>query len=75
MAVLCLVRNSQWDRKHTAFMATVRPTWEDEEGKERQTDLFAELETVVDRYREERRSQNRGPSSGANRLDFRPPKR
>jgi type I restriction enzyme M protein len=50
MAVLYLVRNPRWNRQHKAFVATVRPTWTDENGAEQPTNLFAELETIVDQY-------------------------
>ena len=50
MAVLYLARNTRWNAKHKVLMASVRPTWMDDNGEVQQTNLFAELETIVDHY-------------------------
>jgi hypothetical protein len=51
MAVVYLVRNPQWNPARKVVLASVAPKWTDENGTEHDTDLFAELETIVDRYR------------------------
>ena len=53
MAVLYMIRNPQWNRRRKVLLASLLPEWQDEQGEKRTTDLFAELETTVDRYREE----------------------
>jgi type I restriction enzyme M protein len=50
MAVLYLVRNPRWNLSRQVLLASVLPEWTDEDGETHQTDLFAELETIVDRY-------------------------
>ena len=50
MAVLYLVRNTRWNAQHKVLMASVRPTWVDDNGEEQQTNLFGELETIVGHY-------------------------
>jgi N-6 DNA Methylase len=50
MAVLYLARNTRWNAEHKVLMASVRPTWVDDKGEAQQTNLFAELEMIVDHY-------------------------
>jgi hypothetical protein len=64
MAILFLICNPQWNRNHKVLMATIRPTWKDENGQEQPTDLFAELESIVDRYQNELTVENQALSSG-----------
>jgi hypothetical protein len=70
MAVLYLVRNPNWNRSRTIVLASVLPEWKDEDGAKRTTDLFAELETVVDRYRSEVETANRALPPGNGLADF-----
>jgi hypothetical protein len=53
MAILYLVRNTNWNAARKVLLARVLPQWTDETGESRPTELFAELEAVVDRYRAE----------------------
>jgi hypothetical protein len=50
MAVVYMVRNPKWNPRRRVLMANVAADWSDEDGEVRQTDLFAALETLVDRY-------------------------
>jgi hypothetical protein len=50
MAIVYLVRNTRRTDRPKTFMANVHPTWVDDAGQEQPTNLFAELETVVDQY-------------------------
>ena len=50
MAILYLVRSPQWNASRKVLLASVQSAWKDEAGVEHPTDLFGELETIVDRY-------------------------
>jgi hypothetical protein len=50
MAIVYLVRNPRWNAERQVLLASVHPTWKDEDGTEHATNLFGELETIVDRY-------------------------
>jgi hypothetical protein len=52
MAILYLARGVRGRTRHKALLAGIQPTWVDEQGQEQPTDLFAELEAIVDRYTE-----------------------
>jgi type I restriction-modification system DNA methylase subunit len=59
MAILYLVRNPNWNKHRKVLLATVLPEWTDEEtGEIRPTDLFGELESIVDRYESEVEPEN-----------------
>ena len=64
MAIVYLVRNAHWNRKHKVLLASIQPTWRDEDGVEKPTDLFAELEAIVDRYRNDLVVGNQDVNSG-----------
>jgi hypothetical protein len=50
MAIIYLVRNPGRQAKRKVLLASVQSTWKDDAGTEQTTDLFGELETIVDRY-------------------------
>src|SRR5204863_9660928 len=50
MSIVYLVRSLQPDPKAKVLMVNVEPTWIDESGAEQATNVFGELESVVDRY-------------------------
>jgi type I restriction enzyme M protein len=70
MAVLYLVRNPQWNRTRRVLMASVLPDWTDENGEKRITNLFAELESIVDRYRSDVETSNSRLAAGSGLKDF-----
>jgi len=53
MAIIYLIRNPHPDPNRKVLMASVEPTWTDDNGAEQNVDVFGELETIVDRYLEE----------------------
>ncbi len=70
MAVLYLVRNPNWNPSRKVVLASVVPEWQDEDGNEHTTDLFAELEGIVDRYRSEVEPANRALPPGEGLAGF-----
>jgi hypothetical protein len=70
MAVVYLVRNQRWNRKQRILMATVAMDWQDDDGDKHDTDLAAELETLVDRYQSEIAPYNARLPPGNGMLDF-----
>ena len=64
MAVIYLVRNPAWNAKRKVLLASVQPDWTDDEGNEHTTDLFGELETIVERYLAEIEPANRNLPPG-----------
>ncbi len=50
MAIVYLVRNPLWNANRKVLLASVQSSWNDGAGIEHTTDLFGELETIVDRY-------------------------
>jgi type I restriction enzyme M protein len=75
MAIIYLVRNRRWNANRKVLLASVHASWKDEAGVEQTTDLFGELETIVDRYLDELETSNhhlrprRGLSEFAGPLD------
>ena len=59
MAIVYLVRNPRWNPNRKVLLASVQSTWKDEASVEQTTDLFGELETIVDRYLGELDAANR----------------
>lgn len=59
MAIIYLVRNTRWNANRKILLASVQSTWKDEAGVEHTTDLFGELETIVDRYLADLETANR----------------
>jgi|GEM_PF-2491579 len=70
MAIVYLVRNAHWNRKHKVLLASIQPTWRDEDGVEKPTNLFAELEAIIDRYRNALAVGNQDLSSGEGLATF-----
>jgi hypothetical protein len=64
MAIVYLVRNPRWNAKRKVLLASVEPTWQNEADVEQTTDLFGELETIVDRYLGELNPSNRKLATG-----------
>jgi hypothetical protein len=58
------VRNPRWNAKRKVLLASVEPTWQNEADVEQTTDLFGELETIVDRYLGELNPSNRKLATG-----------
>jgi hypothetical protein len=50
MAIIHLVRNPHWNTDRKVLLASVQSTWTDDAGVQHTTNLFGELETIVDRY-------------------------
>ncbi len=50
MAIIYLVRNPLWNADRKVLLASVQSTWLDDAGTEHTTNLFGELESIVDRY-------------------------
>jgi hypothetical protein len=70
MAILFLVRNPHWNRARQVLLANLLEKWTDEDGEEHTTDLFAELEAIVDRYQAEVDAPNRSLPPGKGLADF-----
>ena len=50
MAIVYLVRTPTPDEKSRILLAEVREKWRDTDGVERTTDLYGELERIIDSY-------------------------
>ncbi len=70
MAIIYLVRNPQWNPNRKVLLASIQSVWKDETGVEHPTDLFGELETIVDRYLTEVQAANRDLPSGRGLAEF-----
>lgn len=71
MAILYLVRNPNWNGDRKVLMATVLPEWTDEDtGEIKPTDLFGELESIVDRYETQIEPANQEFPSGTGLAAF-----
>jgi hypothetical protein len=71
MAVVFLVRNPDWNPRRKVLLASVQPTWNDEDGEEQTTDIYGELETIVGGYLGEIDLSNRNLPPGQGLLAFR----
>ena len=69
-AVLYLARKPNWNARRRVLLANVLSSWTDDEGQEQQTNLFAELEVLVDRFQSELDGRNRALPAGRGLADF-----
>jgi type I restriction enzyme M protein len=50
MAITYLVRTARPNAKRQVLLANIEPTWTDETGEVQPTNVFGELESIIDRY-------------------------
>src|SRR5439155_23480976 len=71
MSIVYMVRNPNWNARRKVLMATVLPEWTDEQsGETKPTDLFGELESIVDRYESEVEPRNEELAAGEGLAEF-----
>ena len=70
MAIIYLVRNPCWNSARKVLMASVGASWKDDNGVEHTTDLFGELESIIDRYKAEVEVTNRNLPPGEGLAGF-----